>query len=238
MRGSDAVVHMAGMLHIVFAGPEHDPDFHALNVEATRILVEAAHGKRFVFFSTILVYGAGGPFDEDSALAPPNTYARTKVEAEKIVLAHGGSVLRLAAVYGKRTKGNYATLIRMIERGRFIPIGRGLNHRTLVHDADVAQATVLALENANAAGKIYNVTDGTTHPLHAIIAAIAQATGRKPPRMRIPVTPVRIAGRIVPRIGKLLAKYTEDIRVDGSKLQRELGFRPAYGLEEGWRDAL
>lgn len=238
VEGVDAVVHAAALLHLPFAGPEHDSDFRALNVEATRALVEAARGKRFVFFSTIVVYGSGGPFTEESPVAPANMYARTKVEAERIVLAAGGTVLRLSAVYGRRTKGNYATLIRAIERGRFIPIGPGLNHRTLVHDSDVAQATLLALESADAAGKIYNVTDGTTHPLHAIIDAIARAVGRKPPRGRIPLLLMRAGAMLVPKLRRLLGKYTEDVRIDGSKLQRELGYRPVYGLEAGWREAL
>lgn len=236
--GVDAIVHMAGLLHLFHAGAEHDAEFHALNVEATRVLLDASPAKRFVFFSSISVYGSGGPFDERSPLHPENAYARTKAEAEKLVLAAGGTVLRLAAVYGPRMKGNYAALVRAIRFHRFLPIGRGRNHRTLVYDQDVARAVVTVLASERARGEVYNVTDGTTHPLEEIISAICEGLGRRPPRMRVPAKLVRAVGVLVPRVRRLLVKYLEDVRVDGSKLQRELAFQPSADFRGTWRESV
>jgi UDP-glucose 4-epimerase len=230
-EGVDAVLHMAALLH------EQSGDARAMNVDATRTLVDAARGKRFVFFSTIAVYGPGGPFDEESPARPATEYARTKLEAEGIVLDAGGIVLRLPAVYGSRMKGHYATLVRALARGTFPIIGMGDNHRTLVHECDLAQAAVLAL-GAPAAGRLYNVTDGTTHAMRDIIGAIAAALGKSPPRLRVPLPLVRAAGVIVPKLGARLDKYLEEIRVDSSRIARELRFVPRYDLESGWRKAL
>ena len=36
----------------------------------------------------------------------------------------------------------------------------------------------------------------------------------------------------------MLDKYTEDIAVDGSLLQRELGFSPRYDLKTGWEETV
>lgn len=229
--GADAVVHMAALLHT------GQGDFQALNVDATRTLVEASRGKRFIFFSTIAVYGSGGPFDEDSPLRPQTEYARTKLEAERIVLDAGGIVLRVATVYGSRVKGNYASLVRAIARGTFPLIGDRENHRTLVHEADVAQAVVLALDGP-AGGRIYNVTDGATHAMHEIVDAIAEAMGKRSPRVRVPVSLVRAAGVVVPRIARLLENYLVEVRIDGSRIARELQFVPQYDLRSGWREAL
>jgi UDP-glucose 4-epimerase len=226
VEGVDAVVHMAGMLHIVFARPDHDEAFQRLNVDATRTLVDASYGKPFVFFSSIAVYGSGGPFDETSPVRPANAYARTKLEAERAVLDARGTVLRLAAVYGPRLKGNYASLVRF----PFV-IGGARNHRTLVHDSDVGRATVLALENEKARGEIYNVTDGTTHELREIIHAIS------PHALHVPLFLARSA-RILPRLRRLLDKYAEEVRVDGSKIQRDLGFRPRAEFASAWREAV
>jgi len=33
-------------------------------------------------------------------------------------------------------------------------------------------------------------------------------------------------------------KYTEDIAVDGSLIQKELGFVPQYDLKTGWEDTI
>jgi nucleoside-diphosphate-sugar epimerase len=36
----------------------------------------------------------------------------------------------------------------------------------------------------------------------------------------------------------MIDKYVEDVAVDGSLIQSELGFRPAYNLDSGWREAI
>ena len=75
------------------------------------------------------------------------------------------TMLRLGAVYGSRIKGNYERLLRALARNRFIPIGNGLNRRTLVYDKDVGRAAVLAVSHPAAAGRVFNVTDGEFHTL-------------------------------------------------------------------------
>jgi len=261
MHGVDAVVHLAALLHIVNPPPELRQKYERINVGGTATVVEAAvkaDVKRVVLASTIAVYGPsnGQILNEDSAPHPDTFYAQTKLAAEKIVLnakrADGqpiGAVLRFGAVYGARIKGNYQLLLRSLARGRFIPIGAGRNRRTLVYDKDVARALVLAIQHSAAAGKIYNVTDGQFHELNEIIVAISAVLGRKPPRFSIPVGPTRIAagiiedamrmiGRNSPISRAVIDKYTEDIAVEGQRIQKELGFMPQYDLDAGWRGVL
>lgn len=261
MRGVQDVIHMAAMLHIVNPPPELRKKYEWVNVQGTAIVAEAARRagiRRLVFFSTIAVYGAsaGNVLTEESPTRPDSFYAQTKLDAEGIVLAAKredgipmGTVLRLGAVYGARIKGNYQRLLHAIARNRFVPIGRGDNRRTLVYDRDVAQAALLALERPEAAGKIFNVTDGTFHTLSDIIEAICQALGKKPPVFSLPVGPVRFATGLVEGMAGLIRvpppitraaidKYTEDIAVDGSRIQEVLGFRPLYDLASGWQETV
>ena len=53
--------------------------------------------------------------------------------------------------------------------GWFVPVGPGLNRRTLVYDKDVAAAAILAVEHPAAGGRVYNVTDGHVHRFCEII---------------------------------------------------------------------
>jgi len=46
-----------------------------------------------------------------------------------------------------------------------------------------------------------------------------------------------LRGRLA-NISALVDKFVEDVTVDGSALQRELGFRPSVDLHEGWRRAV
>jgi nucleoside-diphosphate-sugar epimerase len=80
-----------------------------------------------------------------------------------------------------------------------------------------------------------------------IISTICQALGRKPPSLSLPVGPVRFAPGIVEDLVRLVGrqaqissatieKYTEDIAVDNSRIQTELGFKPQYDLRSGWQE--
>jgi len=261
MQGVNAVFHLAAILHV-----ENPPNmlqevYERVNVKGTATVVEAARDAgvlRIVFFSTITVYGTGrgGVLAEGSATQAETVYARTKLAAEKIVLyaccADGdpmGTVLRLAAVYGSRMKGNYRRLLQALARGRFVPVGKGLNRRTLVYDRDVGQAAVLAAVHPAAAGRVYNVTNGQVHTMREIIAAMCEALGRKPPRFQLPVRPVRYAAGLCEDAARLLGlaplvsrstveKFCEDMAVSGERFQAELGFTPRYELLTGFRETV
>jgi nucleoside-diphosphate-sugar epimerase len=261
MRGMDAVVHMAAFLHIVNPSPEMREKYERVNVGGTATVVNTAISagvKRVVLFSTIAVYGPsdGCVLNEDSSTRPETFYARTKLAAEQIVLNAKredgqslGTVLRLGAVYGTRIKGNYERLTNALVRHRFIPVGRGLNRRTLVYDKDVAQAAVLAVSHPSAAGRVFNVTDGHFHTLNEIIESICCALGRRPPRLSLPLGSTWLivgllercshaAGLKLPAIRTMIDKYNEDVAVSGNLIQNELGFLPRYDLQTGWQETI
>jgi nucleoside-diphosphate-sugar epimerase len=106
VHGCDAVIHLAAAQH---EGNVPDSYFHDINVVATRQLVEAAiaaGAKRFVYGSTIGVYGeaAQGQLDEDSPLRPANIYGRTKAQAETVVAQYASRIqtciARISETYG------------------------------------------------------------------------------------------------------------------------------------------
>lgn len=256
VAGKDVVVHLASLLHINDPTEAECAEFHRVNVVGTGHVVDAAVAEgvqRVVLMSTIAVYGygQGGTLHEGSPTLPETTYGQTKLEAERYALAAKRAdgmpltaVLRLAAVYGPRIKGNYQTLLRALARGRFVPIGRGDNRRTLVHTDDVAAAVVLAAQHVDAAGGVFNVTDGEFHSLRTILEEMCRALGRGVPAVVIPVLFARVAvagvDAVVLLAGKrlslrgMLNKYLEEVAVDGHKIQKDLGFRPALDLRSGW----
>lgn len=261
MQGVDAVVHLAALLHISNPADELRHQFERINVGGTAAIVEAslkANVKRVVFFSTIAVYGDshGRVLDEASPPQPKTFYEQTKLDAERIILnakdTSGlpiGAVLRLAAVYGSRIKGNYRQLLKALAKGRFIPIGKGLNRRTLVYDKDVARAAVLALRHPDAAGKVFNVSDGKFHCMKNIIASMCNALGKCVPRFSLPVRPVRMAAGAIEDVTHIFGrkaaiqratidKYTEDMAVDCQRIQNDLKFTPKFDLATGWTETV
>jgi UDP-glucose 4-epimerase len=261
MRGVDAVVHLAALLHIINPSPGLKKKFSKINIGGTINVVNAAvqeNVRRVLYFSTIAVYGDsnGCVLNEETQPKPKTFYEKTKLDAENIVLsaanAYGqriGTVLRLAAVYGSRIKGNYRQLLKALAKGCFIPLGHGQNRRTLILDKDVAGAAVLALEHPNATGKIYNVSDGEFHTINHIISTMCAALGRKAPAFSLPERPARFAASMVEDLFRVVRrqapisrasidKYTEDMAVDSRRIREELGFKAKYGLEAGWMDTV
>ena len=249
-RGADVIVHLAALLHITDPPPALRREYERINIGGTAAVLDAAKGlgiRRVVLVSTIAVYGpAGGVLLDETATPRPNTfYAQTKLAAERLALDARlsdnrpfATVLRPAAVYGARVKGNYQRLVQALARRRFVPVGPGENRRTLVHEDDLASAIALAAAHPDAPGRVYNVTDGTTHTMREIIAAICAGLGRRPPRWRAPVAPIRaalsVAGILNPRFMRALDTYLEDVAVSGDRIRRELGFESRVGLIDGW----
>ncbi len=85
--------------------------------------------------------------------------------------------------------------------------------------------------------------------MNEIIESICSALGRKPPRLSLPVGPARTLVGLIekgsntiglkPPVTKaVIDKYTEDIAVEGSFIQQELGFVPQYDLRTGWEETI
>ena len=252
-EGVDTIIHLASLLHVSDAP---DSDYERINVGGTTNLLAAAGRagvRRFVLASTIAVYGHHRVrlCDEATPLEPDSPYGRSKRRAEEATLSAGSSslmvvVLRLAAVYGPSMRGNYRRLLHAVASGRFIPIGRGTNLRTLVHEDDAAAAFVVAACHPDVAGRIYNVTDGECHTVAEILGAMSRALGRRPPRVFVPLPLARAAGRAMtaasrvvgrtpPAAAAAVEKYVEHVAVAGDRIQRELGFHPQVRLQEGWQ---
>ncbi|HKW01825.1 MAG TPA: NAD-dependent epimerase/dehydratase family protein [Vicinamibacterales bacterium] len=254
VRDADVVCHLAAKLHVNDPGASLRAEYERTNVEATKRLVDATPpASRFIFFSTIDVYGPTPPgviADEGTPPQPRSLYGETKLQAEQAVLAHpGGLVLRMAAVYGPRVKANYARLVRALELHRYISIGPGDNKRTLIYEDDVAEAAAVVASAAALPSRLYNLTDGAVHSVREIVDAISGALDRRPPRGSLPAPMIRgaasvldatlrLVGRRSPVTPQMIDKLQENVAVSGARLPRESAFSPRVDLAAGWRAAI
>jgi UDP-glucuronate 4-epimerase len=156
------------------------------NVTGTLNLLEAARharARRFVFCSSLMVYGAndGSPLDEDSPLLPSDAYGASKVAAEAIVDAyaahHGLDAVsaRLAWVYGprRRTPCGLRTMLTDALAGRPTKLESGLSAvRQYVHVDDVAAALLALVEAPHLPRRAYNVSGGDFRPFLEVVDAV------------------------------------------------------------------
>ena len=203
MRGVDAVVHCAAFFR--GATPEQA---HAVNDVGTQHLATAARAasvKRFVFTSTGLVYGPNGgrPAREDDPCAPMDGYPKSKLAAERFLLAMEGldvRVLRLPFVYGDGDPHieEAVTYLRSFPPAQRLSIG---------HHADVAQAVARLLDTPSPAHRIYNVVDDEAPDLATLFASV----GAPPPD-----------GSNAERARAF------DALLDGRRIREDLGFKPRF----------
>ena len=89
VHDTDAIVHMASLLHITNPRPNLYGEYDRVNVRGTENIVKAAireNVQRVIFFSTIAAYGNTDNriVTEDTSLLRPDTfYARTKQSVPK-----------------------------------------------------------------------------------------------------------------------------------------------------------
>src|SRR5260221_10535397 len=97
--------------------------------------------------------------------APATPYGRAKLRAEELVLGMNGKsgmrtvCLRLPMVYGPGHKGHLPRMVAAIKRGVFPPLPQYPGKRSLLHVEDAAAAAILVAQRAEAAGKVYIVSE-------------------------------------------------------------------------------
>ncbi len=203
VRGIDAVVHCAAF----FRGATAE-QAQAVNDLGTRHLASAARSaavKRFVFTSTGLVYGptGGRAAREDDACAPVEAYPKSKLAAERFLLAMEGldvHVLRLPFVYGDGDP----------HIAEVVPLMRGYpptQRLAIGHHADVAQAVTRLLDASSPAHRVYNVVDDEAPDIATLFASV----GAPPPD-----------GSNVERARAF------DTLLDGRRIREDLGFEPLF----------
>ncbi|MBB6053352.1 NAD-dependent epimerase/dehydratase family protein [Armatimonas rosea] len=191
---ADVIFHCAALVHQPDAAKE---DYHKVNVGFTGQLLDACNPERpprFLFFSTVAVYGESTPrtgVAEDAPPAPATPYAASKLAAEKLIDRWADDVgavavhLRLATVYGPRDRGNIAKLETAIRTGRFFIPGDGQNKKTLcaVEYAATAAIALARMGSMAVAGKRFVIADAAPYTLREIVVAL----GGKPFALPLPL---------------------------------------------------
>ena len=145
--GVDAVIHLAACVHKKSANSE---TCFRQNFEATKelyALCEKAGVKKFIFISTVGVYGTYQSekiLDIHSKVDPKTHYAFSKLEAENFLLENSNtkmvkSVVRLPLVYGPDAPGNISSLRKLAKLLRILPFGMVHNRRSIVHVTEVSK---------------------------------------------------------------------------------------------------
>src|SRR5262245_20214963 len=234
--GIAAVFHFAAESHVDRSIHDSGP-FVRTNVLGTQVLLDAAREfrvERFIHISTDEVYGSLGEtgfFTEETPLAPNSPYAASKAAADLLVRSYAHT-FRLPAII-TRCSNNYGPyqfpekliplFISNLLRDEPVPVyGDGKNVRDWIHVRDHC-AAIHRVWRRGLPGEVYNI--GGRHEL----------------------TNLEMTHTLLHILGKpdSLIRYVQDrpghdrrYAIDCSKIERELGWKPADPFDRGLRDTV
>ena len=254
----EVIFHLAGKVHALAEVKSDNAEYHLINTDGTKNLLRAAAQKKvrkFVFFSTIKVYGEkipgldnrSTPICETTETIPDTPYGQSKLDAERLVLdgnyIDDATVLRLCMVYGPGAKGNILKMIKTIKKGIPFLLPDFHNKRSMVDVRDVVNAAVLASESPQAKRQTYIISDGNAYSTRQIIDAIYHALGKFRWPVAIPAwifTLLAGTGDIIGKIRRRRFIFDSDAlnKISGSawfssnKIEQELKFKAAFSLSK------
>lgn len=235
VSSSDVVFHLAAQPGVRASWGEHFGEYSRRNVDATQRLLEAAVDvprlRRFVYASSSSVYGDAEqyPTGEDDTPAPISPYGVTKLAAEHLTRLYGRLhgvptvALRYFTVYGPRQRPDMAfhRFIRAALTDQPISLyGDGSQIREFTYVDDVVEANIRAAEATDIeAGRVYNVSGGTSISVNDALDAIAELSGRTLSIDRRPTA------------------RGDVYRTGGSvnRIRAELAWAPLVGIRDGLR---
>lgn len=239
----DAVMHFAAHSLV---GESMDKPFLYLdtNVRNAMNLLKVMHEynvKKFIFSSTANIFGNSQkiPIDENETINPPTPYGGGKYIIERMLQWYGETTglkhvsLRYfnaagaSANYGecRKKETHLIPLVLDVASGKRshinifgddYPTKDGTCVRDYVHVLDLADAHILALENAGNCSMDFNLGNGRGYSVMDVIRLIEKITGNE------------IIFHIEPRRSGDPAKLI----ADSTRIKNELGWQPKYNLHD------
>jgi nucleoside-diphosphate-sugar epimerase len=240
----DVVVHCAARAHVM-KDTTQDPlaIYRESNTHATLNLAKQAVQagvKRFVFVSSIKVNGErteqAKPFSPDDTFIPTDPYGISKYEAEqglKQIAQETGLevvIIRPPLIYGKGVKGNFASMVRWIQKGVPLPLGAVHNQRSLVALDNLVNFMQLCCTHPNAANEVFLISDGEDVSTTELLRRVAMAYQVPARLIPIPVSVMTIAANLLGK-GAVANRLFGNLQVDSRKARELLGWKPVVTME-------
>jgi nucleoside-diphosphate-sugar epimerase len=209
--------------------------FFDVNVRATLNILCAARDcrvERVLYVSSTEVYGHSESrrLDERAPLLPVNTYAVSKLAADRLChtfsIEHDLPVIvaRIFNCYGPRETHPYIVpeIIRQLHRGPRLTLGNLSAERDFTYVEDTARALVGLLFARAAPAEPVNVGSDCCYSIEWLARSIGRIMGHDP--IEIVSDPARFRRRDI-----------ASFRCDNTRLVKTIGWAPTVGIHDGLR---
>ncbi|QDV16688.1 3 beta-hydroxysteroid dehydrogenase/Delta 5--_4-isomerase [Gimesia panareensis] len=230
-------------------------EYRQTNVTGLASLISAIEEQctlqRLIHISSLGVYEARDHYGTDET-EPPHAsgidgYTLSKIEAEQLLQQQTlpYTILRPGFIYGPRDRTVLPRILERLKSGQFAYLGspeKLMNNTWVKHLVD---AIFLALNQDQAIGQTYNITDVTLVSKREFISTIAELAGYPSPEKVVPLPVARHLAKMLEGLWRLLGKKQAPIlsqarikflglNLDFStlKAQQELGYHPQTTYRE------
>lgn len=239
----NVIVHTAALNnHAETGGASCWEQYWKANVHHTLTLaMQAASAgvSKFIFLSSIKVNGEstapGQFFTPDDAVSPRGEYAVSKWEAEKGLMRIAREtemsvvILRPPLVYGPGVKGNFLSLIRLIDKGLPLPIASIRNKRSWISLDNLLDLIVTCIQKPQANNQIFLASDGSDITIICLFKELAKRSGNKLRIFPCPVILLKVIARLLGR-EKQVKGLTGSLQIDITKNKDLLRWEPPHSM--------
>ncbi len=237
MPGCDVVFHLSANASVPRSSENPAYDFER-NMAGTFAVLESMrrHGAgRLIFASSAAVYGEpqteDGRMSEDHPFVPKSPYGGTKLAGEFMIDAYTRCYdmdhrrVRIFNTFGPRQR-KYV-MFDLLEKLRRDPknlevMGTGEQKRDYNYVADTVLALMTVAAHPEARGNVYNIAGGRPVSIRDLVEKIIDTTGIARPE--ITYTMQSWPGDVMSMVA------------DTSRIETELDYKPAVGLEDGLKN--
>ena len=241
----DVLIHLAGRAHVSSNNSSTESDIYKIiNTELTCVLAERLakqSSKHIIFVSTAVVFGAvsnpNQPFRTSDIPNPDGPYAQSKIKAENAIIkicektSLTYTIIRPPLVYGPNVRANFLSMLKWVNMGVPLPLGKTQNLRSFVGIRNLIDLIENCVINPNASNKIFNVSDNHDLSTTELLNMIAGAMSKKSRLISIPPIFLKFASKLI-RKPRAYEQLCESFQLNVSETSEDLSWVPPYSMQQ------
>ena len=129
---------------------------------------------------------------------------------------------------------NFASMIKLVEKGLPLPFGAIDNRRSLVGLDNLVDLIITCIDHPNAANQVFLVSDGEDLSTSGLLRRVAKAMGKPSRLIPVPAGLLQLGATVLGKkaVGQRLLG---SLQVDISATQERLDWTPPVSVDEGLR---
>ena len=254
LAGVDCVVNLAAKHHDF--GISRDEYFQTNEIGSQRLLecLSEFGIKKYVFYSSVAVYGESLiESDETTEPRPTNPYGESKLAAEKVTHNWAQTapnrevvIIRPSVVFGEGNTANMFSLIKMVDKHRYVQFGSGEAVKCICYVRNIIEATQYCMKGLLPGVVTFNYVDKDDMSVKQTVDIISDELDKK----ILPISFPLWLGVAVGKVFDLAAKITgKNLRISSARVKKlstptqfaaqkikDHGFVAKHSIEEGLRN--